>query len=434
MTGAGASGRPVVVVVDPVSTGAQLAPEFARRGWGAVAAFSPGEVPPALRRAFRPEDYLAVVDTGAVDDPVAELAIHQPSLVIPGSEWGVSAADHLAERLGLPGNGTRLSPSRRDKYAMVEALRAAGVDAAASTVSDDIEKLLAWADAGGHWPLVVKPLASAGSDSVAICADESEARAAFDRIHLRTDQMGGFNERVLAQELLVGDQYFVNTVSRDGRHHVHEIWREQRASVDGAVVYDHQDLLPPVGETQRALAAYVVRVLDALGIAHGPAHAEVMHTLRGPVLIEVGARLEGSVTSRGPAAATGHSQVSLTVDAYTDPGGFARLPGTDYELRRSLRVVCLIAPHGGHIAAAPLKALRALPSYLCGSVDALQAGAEVRRTVDLFSSPGHLYLLGADAGQIERDYRRVREIERDGLYEGDGPCEGDALPEGEPAG
>ena len=410
---------PVVVVVDPVSTGAQLAPEFARRGWQSVAAFSPVEVPPAMRRNFRPEHYRAVVDIGSVDDPVAELACHRPSLVITGSEWGVHTADHLAERLGLPGNGTRLSRSRRDKYAMVEQLRASGLDAAASTVSDDVRKLLAWADDGGHWPLVVKPLASAGSDSVAICADEAEVRAAFARIHLRTDQMGGFNEYVLAQELLVGDQYFVNTVSRDGRHYISEIWLEQRATVDGAVVYDYQDLLRPDGDIQRALAAYVVRVLDALGIAHGPAHAEVILTPRGPVLVEIGARLEGSVTSRGPEAATGHSQVSLTVDAYTDPAAFARLPGTDYRLLQSLRVVCLITPQDGHLAAEPLAAVRALPSYLCGSVDALVTGAEVRRTVDLFTSPGHLYLVGADGEQIERDYRRVRAIERGGLYLGE---------------
>jgi hypothetical protein len=48
----------------------------------------------------------------------------------------------------------------------------------------------------------------------------------------------------------------------------------------------------------------------------------------------------------------------------------------------------------------------------------LAGGNEVRRTVDLFSSPGHLYLLG-DRDQIEHDYRRVREIEQAGLYQGE---------------
>ncbi|GAA1407424.1 ATP-grasp domain-containing protein [Kitasatospora putterlickiae] len=417
--------RPVVAVVDPFSTGSQLASELARRGWDTVAVISGSSVPADFRTGFRPERYRAVVDA-ADGDPLARLGPYRPAHVIAGCEWGVTTADRLAEQLGLPGNGTRLSPCRRDKFAMAERLRETGLDAAASLATDRLEEVLAWADAGGHWPLVIKPPASAGSDSVAICADPAQAAAAFERVHGRTDRIGGLNERVLAQELLVGDQYFVNTVSLDGRHYVHEIWRERRTTVDGAVVYDYQELLPTEGAEQRVLAAYVVRVLDALGIAHGPAHAEVMLTPRGPVLIEVGARLEGSVTSRGPEAATGRSQVSLTVDALTAPDDFARLPGTDYRLRQHLRVVCLIASRDGRVAGEPLAELRGLPTYLCGSVDRLEPGAPVRRTVDLFTSPGHLYLVGAGRDGIERDYRLVRELERTGLYRG-GPRLGETV-------
>jgi hypothetical protein len=37
--------------------------------------------------------------------------------------------------------------------------------------------------------------------------------------------------------------------------------------------------------------------------------------------------------------------------------------------------------------------------------------------VDLFSSPGTIYLIHEDRDQLERDYERLREIERDGLFE-----------------
>ena len=36
-------------------------------------------------------------------------------------------------------------------------------------------------------------------------------------------------------------------------------------------------------------------MLDALGIRFGPAHTEVMLTATGPVLVESGARMHGSV-------------------------------------------------------------------------------------------------------------------------------------------
>ncbi|MGH8904451.1 MAG: hypothetical protein ACRDYA_22905 [Egibacteraceae bacterium] len=131
-----------------------------------------------------------------------------------------------------------------------------------------------WADAGAYWPLVVKPPASAGSDSVAFCTNQAEVCRAFASIHGRTDQMGGFNTLVLGAGAPRRRACFVNAVSCVGRHCVHEMWHEQRTAVDGAVVYDRQDLLPPQGAVQQSLAPSMTQVLNALGIAHSPSHSE----------------------------------------------------------------------------------------------------------------------------------------------------------------
>ena len=48
--------------------------------------------------------------------------------VLAGTETGVELADQLSETLGLRSNGTKLSEERRNKYAMGEAVRAAGDD------------------------------------------------------------------------------------------------------------------------------------------------------------------------------------------------------------------------------------------------------------------------------------------------------------------
>lgn len=65
-------------------------------------------------------------------------------------------------------------------------------------------------------------------------------------------------------------------------------------------------------------------------------------------------------------------------------------------------MVCLIASCDGLIAAEPLRALRSLPTYRCGSVAALAPGTPVRRTVDLFTSPGYLYLVADTAEELGR--------------------------------
>ncbi|MFF1715981.1 ATP-grasp domain-containing protein [Streptomyces sp. NPDC058268] len=406
-----------VAIVDPVSTGAHLAPEFARRGWRTVAVLSSGKIPDAYIKGFRPGDFTDVIThTGDTEQTLTRLAALQPQFVLAGAEHGVELADLLAESLALPGNGTALSACRRDKFAMVERIRAAGLPAAASLITQDAAAIADWAEQGGHWPIVVKPVASAGSDGVAFCSTPAEAEQAFTAILGTTNQLGGFNDQVMAQERLIGDQYFVNTVSRAGRHYVAEIWKDVRVPVGDNQVYDREELQPGQGEIQAAIVAYVERVLDALGIAYGPAHTEIMLTARGPVLIESGARLQGAVTPAPHAAATGTSQVALTVDACTDPDTFDQLPGTTYQLERQLRVVSLISPHEGALADGPaLAELNTLPT-LSATVRSLAPGTPVRRTVDLFSSPDHLYLLDADLAAVERDYARIRELEHGGLY------------------
>lgn len=410
---------PTVAIVDPVSTGAHLAPEFARRGWRAVAVLSSGKIPDAYVKGFKRGDFADVITyTGDVEETLARLTALEPQFVLAGAEHGVELADQLAERLGLPGNGTALSACRRDKFAMVERIRESGLPAAASIVSRNAQDIVDWADQSQVWPLVVKPVASAGSDGVAFCTDAAQVKAAFTAVHGTVNQLGGFNDQVMAQERLIGQQYFVNSVSRAGRHYIAEIWKDVRVPVGEGQVYDREELLAGDGELQRTVVSYVEEVLDALGIVHGPAHTEIMLTANGPVLIESGARLQGAVTPAPHVAATGTSQVALTVDACTDPDAFDRLPGTVYELRKQLRVVSLIAPHDGALVDGPdLAELNSLTT-LSASVRSLAAGTPVRRTVDLFSSPDHLYLLHADLDVVERDYARIRQLEQGGLYSG----------------
>ena len=106
-----------------------------------------------------------------------------------------------------------------------------------------------------------------------------------------------------------------------------------------------------------------------------------------------------------------------SVEAIVDPETFERRADSGtYELRRQVSVVSLIAPtdaviHDGGAAAK----LRAVPSVYDVLGD-LSPGTRVDRTVDLFTSPGFLYLVADSEDEIERDYKLIRELEQDGLY------------------
>ncbi len=406
----------VVAIVDPYSTGEYLRAEFAARGWPSVAVLSSPDIAAAWGGLRDADRYLEVITGSDADQVVAALRRYPVSAAIPGTEIGVPLADELAERLGLPGNGTAGSASRRDKQAMAQALVRHGVRAPETIAAADPDAMVRWADERDRWPIVVKPPGSAGSDGVTFCATPEQARAAFGRLYRRSHRRGGRNDVVLVQELLAGQQFIVNTVSVNGDHYVAEIWEDTRRPVAGGVAYDLEKLVTSGGEPQESLARYVSQVLDALGIAWGPAHSEVMLTSSGPVLIETGARMSGAFLPDSVRAATGRDHVTLTVDCYTDPGRLAALVGRPYPVRRQLWMTALIAPFDGHLAAdGAVAELRGLPT-LHAVIGDLSPARPVKRTVDLNTAPAGLYLIADDAAELQRDYARIRHLEANGLY------------------
>ena len=130
--------RPVAVVVDLYTCSHFLLDAFTALDVDVVQVKSD----PALAPFGAPMKYLATV-TGA--DPVElaeQLAPYSPIAVVAGQETDVLLADALSERLGLPSNGTALSPARRDKHEMAEVLRRAGVRCAEQLKSSQAEDVV----------------------------------------------------------------------------------------------------------------------------------------------------------------------------------------------------------------------------------------------------------------------------------------------------
>jgi ATP-grasp domain-containing protein len=411
------NGERTAVVVDAYSTGAKLAPRFAAAGLSVVHVQSSPRMPDFYLRSFRPEHFAAnVVHEGDLEATLAQLAPHDPAFVVVGSEPGVPLADALGERLGLPSNGSEQSQARRDKHAMAAALRAAGLRAVADFKTGDPAAAAAWARERDEWPAVVKPLDSAGTDGVTLCEDPAAVEAAFAAILGRPNALQGANEELLVQEMLRGTQLFVNSVSWEGKHRISEVWQDNKRRIAGNLVYDYEELHPRHGEKQDAVVDYVEAVLDALGIRFGPAHTEVMLTEDGPVLVESGARLHGSTRDDVIDRCT-PSHLTVTAEAYIDPGSVARHAGVPYELEAASYCVMLISQHEGRIVAADgLRAIEELPTF-AGSIAVLGPGDELKRTIDLFTCPGMIYLVDPDRERLRADYERLRELEAGGLFE-----------------
>ena len=385
--------RGAAVVVDAYSTGARLAPRFAAAGLPVVHVQSSPTLPDFYLRGFRAGDFV-------------ENVVHEGDLE--------ATAERIAvERLELPTNGSELSAARRDKNAMNEALRAAGLRTAEALKTADAGQAIAWAEQRAGAPVVVKPLDSAGTDGVSICADAAAIGNAFDAQLGRPNALHGANEQLLVQELLQGTQLFVNSISWDGVHHVSEVWRDNKLRRGANFIYDYEELLPRHGEQQDQVVPYVESVLDALGIRYGPAHTEVMLTDSGPVLVESGARMHGSVPDEIVDRCTPSHQ-TLTAEAYLDPRSVARRAQHPYELAAGAYCVMLISQHEGRIVGdSGLREIEALPSF-AGTISMLGPGDTLKRTIDLFSCPGIIYLVDPDRARLKADYDRIRELDAAG--------------------
>jgi biotin carboxylase len=408
----------VVVIVDAYSAGRFLAPEFKKRGYRCAHVQSSVKIPDVYAPTFISRDFFVnIKHDGDYSKTLNELRVHDVGCVIAGIESGVQA-DALSEALGLLTNGTKLSEARRNKYLMNETLRRAGIPAVAQIKSGSIQEVLAWFNDRQRQPMIVKPVHSAGTDSVALCRTEREVIDACEAILGKKNRLDLLNSEVLAQEFLEGTEYVVNTVSYQGRRQITEIWKYAKVWAGNSPIYDNDELLDlgEPGSVQDQLVQYTFQFLDALGIQNGPAHSEIMMTARGPILVETAARLDGTTDPNYCLEYSSNPAVELVAEAYVDQEAFLKRAEIPYRLRKHAVNISLISEIQGTAKAVPLfDEVTKLQSFH-HSFQRVRVGQEFRPTVDMFTAPGLVSLCHEDSAVVWKDYDRVRWLEKNGGY------------------
>lgn len=405
------------IIVDPLAGGRFLPDEFAQRGIPCIAVLS-APVPADFAPSFHPEKFAQVLTfDGDLEALAARLAAYSPACVMIGLETGVALADALAHCLGLPGNNPRTSELRSDKFAMQEKLHAQGMRAIPQARVADAGAARAWLAARDSWPVIVKPTNSAGSDGVTLCHTMDQALAAVDALLGAVNLLGHVNRNVLLQHYLVGREWVVDTVSRDGRHVVTNVTRYlKQVTEDGKVIYRHCEYLSPADPAHAALTSYALDVNDALDIRYGSAHHEIIITDDGPTLVEVNPRMHGADASRALRWCFPVTQIDLSVDAYVDPASFDAKAGREFRFTNFMIAHYLISDAAGTISAvAGDAALGAIPSFRLGHLPPV--GKRIGKTISLTSSPGYLWLVNEDEAALWRDQERLIAMESRGeLY------------------
>ena len=269
---------------------------------------------------------------------------HGVSSVIAGNESGVELTDQLSVELGTPGNGMSRPTARRNKYDMVLAMHDAGLATRDHCLNRCRRNHRLGRDDRGLSDRHETGLQLRHGQRGALFVPGTGSRRAR-QIMTSVDRYGKANTVVLAQEFLEGDEYFVNTVSRNGKHHIVDIWRYFKCRVPGGnFIYDYDEPMAPGDPDTKTLELYTHQVLDALEIRNGAGHTEIMLTARGPVLVECAARMGGGQTPEIITRCFGTNQVDLLALSVARPDEFDRLPATEYQLLQRPRFVSLMNP------------------------------------------------------------------------------------------
>jgi len=427
-----------VVVVDPYSSGRFYLYELEKRGFPIIVVRSSLNVSPFFKKVYDAHmEYFAETldfpelgcDLERLEDALCALP-YDILAVIAGSDVGVELAEQLSEKMKMATtNGTELLFQRIDKAAMQDQLRSCGIPAAEQIKSGKLDELVDWATKRNQWPVVAKPAGGVGSEGIYFCRSTVDIEKAHREIIGMVNPKGITNDAVALQEFLHGDEYIVDTISSNGRHICVAIWTQgKRRDLPWnptSIVTTHNMLMDPAGDIQDQLVDYTFKMLDAVGFTHGPSHTEMMFTERGPILIEINARMHGVQGPKVIELATGTNKAEYACDVFVGGSTMFKslyqqssVPAERflYPVKKQCSQFVLCCPFSGYYIASLKERIERL--QLPSVVEVLTSkafGDFQAQSIDLPTSPGTVLMLHESKEQLEADMQKIRAAEEDAL-------------------
>lgn len=215
-------------------------------------------------------------------------------------------AARAAHLLGLPGNDPDAAAAAGNKRAARARFAAAGLRVPRYFVVPlSVDGSAARLDSRLRFPCVLKPLGLSGSRGVIRADTPEEFERAFERIRAlmaRPDVRAVRSteeDLVLVEGFIHGREFAVEGVLTSGRLQVFTIF-DKPDPLDGPHFEETIYVTPSSLDvaTCRELVAYTQRAAAALGLEHGPIHAECRMGSDGIFVLEVACRPIGGLCSR----------------------------------------------------------------------------------------------------------------------------------------
>jgi formate-dependent phosphoribosylglycinamide formyltransferase (GAR transformylase) len=234
----------------------------------------------------------------AVASALAFAQTHPLDAVVGVDDDTAVLAAMIARAVGVRGNPVASVRAARDKHRQRVLFRKAHLavpDFRLSHFDEDIDRIVRDVE----FPCVVKPLSLSASRGVMRVDDTAAFGRARDRLAAILQDASSHDSDFLVESFVSGPEVAVEGVVQDGRLHVLAIF-DKPDPLNGPYFEETIYVTPSrMSESaQTMIVECVARGVAALGLRHGPIHAEVRMAAAGPVIIEMAARPIGGKCSR----------------------------------------------------------------------------------------------------------------------------------------
>jgi len=360
--------------------------------------------------------------------------------VIPTFDPTVGLTDRLASCVGTRGNPFegRLALARSDKWAEAQAVKTAGLRSVQ-------EKLVTnWREAKEYletWnpplssrnPAIYKILQGSSGEGVHKIHSLKEAEEVFAKEIGTTSWWGSKIGKLLIQEYLQGDEYVIDSVSRDGVHKTVVVWNEDLRPGNGIFnLYYGFKAQDPEDPKIKKIIEYAHKVLTATGLSNGASDMEVkwIEEEGTPCLLDLNARWTALMWHDGLAlekALVGNDQITATINAYLDADAFNVMP-TFPTLRKHGALIFAESMRSGILQGLPgVEVAKKLTSFLSIDNHRFAVGDEIFPTI--YNPALNILLANKDKAVVDADYNHIIDLElTDGFFDIKSQAEHTSLP------
>lgn len=260
---------------------------------------------PGLKEANAP----LVIDTLDCENTLKAGKEYGIDGVITGSDFPVNTVAYVCEQLNLKGISRKGAEISTNKYLQRKILHdnhiAVPQFVHANNLSSVKDLLQSF-----KYPLVIKPVDSSASRGVLKVHTKEELENAFPEA-IQQSKSG----QVIVEEFVKGNEYSVECLTQNGKTRMVAITEKTTIKSNSYFVEESHVIPADLSPLQtNEIGEYIQKIIPLFELDNAASHIEIKVTDKGPVLIEMGARLGGDfITSDLVPLATGIDILAMAI-------------------------------------------------------------------------------------------------------------------------